>query len=58
MALVFRRDKDDRRSRYEVACDVEEDLARKLTRGKRCSFFCGDVECRDKGCMRDKEQDG
>lgn len=57
MALIFQRDKDDRRSRYEIACDVEEDLARKITRGKRCSFFCGDVECRDQGCMRDKEND-
>lgn len=56
MGLIFNRDKDDNRSRYEVACDVEEDLAKKLTRGKRCSFFCGDVECRENGCMRSDDK--
>lgn len=53
MGLFVKRDKDDHRSRYEVACDVDRDLAQKLLkpRGQRCSLFCGDVECRDRGCQ-------
>jgi hypothetical protein len=53
MGLIIKRDKGDKRTPYEVACDIDEDLARKLLkpRGKRCSLFCGDVECREKGCQ-------
>ena len=54
MALIFNRDKDDRRSRREVAEDVEEDIARRVF--KKCSLFCGDVECSRGNCMRDKEE--
>lgn len=46
MGLFVKRDKDDKRSRAEVASAVEEHLARKFTR--RCSLFCGDVECPEK----------
>lgn len=53
MGLIVQRDHGDHRSRYEVACDVDRDLARKLMRprGRRCSLFCGDTGCRDKGCL-------
>jgi hypothetical protein len=52
MALFIRRDKDDKRSTYEVLCDIDADLAKKI--GK-CTLFCGDVECKQ-GCMKQKEE--
>lgn len=55
MSLLWKRDPGDTRSTCEVADAVEEDVARKLF--GRCSLFCGDVECRSAGCLRDR-QDG
>jgi hypothetical protein len=56
MGLIWKRDRGDTRSTKEVFEAVEEDIARRVF--GRCTLFCGDVECREQGCIRDRKQDG
>lgn len=49
MGLFIKRDKDDSRSRRQVVEDIDADLAKRLTGGRKCSLVCGDTQCRDSG---------